>query len=104
MSEWNYTKCSKPFNSIKEALDYMITNSFDGQVLERSNGYSAVCPTYPEGFYPDAVPVAEYSPELGVVTDKKLFGVIMVNPGEDDEDSSCCPIPVSMTNKESKCC
>ena len=104
MSEWNYTKCSKPFNSIKEALDYMITNSFDGQVLERSNGYSAVCPTYPEGCSPDAFPVAEYSAELGVVTDKKLFGVIMVNPEDDDEDSSCCPIPVSVTNKESKCC
>ncbi len=104
MSEWNYTKCSKPFNSIKEALDYMIANSFDGQVLERSEGYSAVCPTYPEGFYPDAIPVAEYSPKIGIITDKKLFGEIMAETEEAADNSSCCSIPVSVISTESKCC
>lgn len=60
MSEWNYNKCSKPFETIEEAKEFMVSNSFDGQILKRGNGgYTAVCPTYPEGFYPDAVFVEE---------------------------------------------
>ena len=102
MSEWNYTKCSKPFESVDEALEYMITNSFDGQVLKRAEGYSAVCPTYPEGFYPDATPVAEYSPKIGVIADASLFGTIMTS--ELTEEADCCPIPVVLTTRESKCC
>ena len=27
MSEWNYTKCSKPFESVEEALEFMISKS-----------------------------------------------------------------------------
>ena len=103
MSEWNYTKCSKPFESVDEALEYMITNSFDGQVLKRTEGYSAVCPTYPEGFYPDATPVAEYSPEIGVIADASLFGSIMT-PEKTEEEADCCPIPVVLTTRKSKCC
>lgn len=58
MSEWNYTKCAKPFSSVEEARKYMMSRGFEGQILARDNGgYTAVCPTYPEGFYPDAVPV-----------------------------------------------
>ena len=102
MSEWNYTKCSKPFESVDEALEYMITNSFDGQVLKRTEGYSAVCPTYPEGFYPDATPVAEYSPKIGVIADASLFGTIMTSGLTEEAD--CCPIPVVLTTRESKCC
>ena len=102
MSEWNYTKCSKPFESVDEALGFMITNSFDGQVLQRSEGYAAVCPTYPEGFYPDATPVAEFSPEIGVVTDASLFGTIMT--AKKTEEADCCPIPVGGTSSGSKCC
>lgn len=102
MSEWNYTKCSKPFESVDKALEYMITNSFDGQVLKRAEGYSAVCPTYPEGFYPDATPVAEYSPEIGVMADASLFGTIITS--EKTEETDCCPIPVVLTTGESKYC
>jgi hypothetical protein len=59
MSEWNYTQCAKPFSSVEEAREYMISRGFEGHILARDNGgYTAVCPTYPEGFYPDAVPVA----------------------------------------------
>ena len=48
MSEWNYTKCAKPFSSVDEAREYMISRGFEGQILARDNGgYTAVCPTYP---------------------------------------------------------
>lgn len=58
MSEWNYTKCAKPFESQEEARAFMIKRNFAGQILLRDNGgYTAVCPTYPEGYYPDAVSV-----------------------------------------------
>ena len=59
MSEWNYTKCSKPFQSEAEAIEYMKSRDFAGWVLKRDSGYAAVCPTYPEGYYPDAIVVAE---------------------------------------------
>ena len=59
MSEWNYTKCSKPFESQVEAETYMRQKNFAGYVLKRLDGYTAVCPTYPEGYYPDAVTVSE---------------------------------------------
>ncbi len=59
MSEWNYTKCAKPFETEEAALKYMEEKDFAGFVLRRDNGYTAVCPTYPDGFYPDAVMVAE---------------------------------------------
>ena len=59
MSEWNYTKCAKPFESREAALSYMQERDFAGYVLKRNRGYTAVCPTYPEGYYPDASVVAE---------------------------------------------
>lgn len=59
MSEWNYTKCSKPFKSEADAVEYMKSKDLAGLVLKRDIGYSAVCPTYPDGFYPDAVLVTE---------------------------------------------
>jgi hypothetical protein len=59
MSEWNYTKCAKPFESETDALEYMKSKDLAGYVLKRDLGYTAVCPTYPEGFYPDAVLVSE---------------------------------------------
>jgi len=55
MSDWNYTKCTKPFSSIEEAEAFMIKNDFAGHVLKRNNGYAAVCPAYPDGYYSDAV-------------------------------------------------
>ena len=36
----------------------MIEKDFKGQILAREDGtFTAVCPTYPEGYYPDAVTV-----------------------------------------------
>lgn len=36
----------------------MVTKDFEGSILAREDGtYTAVCPTYPEGYYPDAVTV-----------------------------------------------
>lgn len=56
MSQWNYTKCAKPFASVDEAREYMMSRGFEGHILARAaGGYTAVCPTYPDGFYPDAV-------------------------------------------------
>lgn len=60
MSEWNYTKCSKPFTSVEDARNFMVEKNFEGQILAREDGtFTAVCPTYPEGYYPDAVKVEE---------------------------------------------
>ncbi|MEY4995203.1 MAG: hypothetical protein RLZ65_1052 [Actinomycetota bacterium] len=59
MSEWNYTKCAKPFESEAEAREYMISKDFAGWILKRDTGYAAVCPTYPDGYYTDAIKVAE---------------------------------------------
>ncbi len=56
MSEWNYTSCAKPFSTLEEAINYMCEKKYDGQILRRADGsFSAVCPTYPQGFYPDAI-------------------------------------------------
>lgn len=54
MSEWNYTKCAKPFESVEAARTFMIEKDFAGHILKRDTGYAAVCPTYPDGYYPDA--------------------------------------------------
>ena len=66
MSEFNYTKCSKPFTSQDEAREFMVSRGFGGSVLARADGtFTAVCPTYPDGYYPDAVvveTVAEAAP------------------------------------------
>lgn len=59
MSEWNYMKCAKPFDSAEAAVNYMKERDFAGFVLKRKVGYAAVCPTYPDGYYPDAVMVQE---------------------------------------------
>lgn len=59
MSEWNYTKCAKPFENEEDALAYMQARDLAGWILKRDVGYAAVCPTYPEGFYPDGTVVAE---------------------------------------------
>lgn len=59
MSEWNYTKCAKPFESALEAQQYMEQKDFAGYVLSRETGFAAVCPTYPDGYYPDARKIIE---------------------------------------------
>ncbi|MBA66322.1 MAG: hypothetical protein CL756_00165 [Chloroflexi bacterium] len=107
MSEWNYTKCSKPFESVEDALEFMISRSFEGQVLQRTKGYTAVCPSYPEGFYPDAVPVASYSPDTGVVNNDKTINLILNTNTSANLELECCPDPVNITsnnNIEKNCC
>lgn len=64
MSEWNYTKCAKPFDSAQSAKEYLLAKDFAGHIL-RETGYSAVCPTYPQGYYPDAVLVESVENSLG---------------------------------------
>ena len=59
MSEWNYTKCTKPFETESDAVEYMESRDLAGYVLKRETGYSAVCPTYPDGFYSDAIVISE---------------------------------------------
>lgn len=52
-------RCTKAFESVDEARDFMLSKDYDGHVLLRGDGtYTAVCPTYPDGFYPDATIVA----------------------------------------------
>jgi len=77
MSEFNYTKCSKPFQSQQEARDFMLEKKFKGSILAREDGnFTAVCPTYPEGYYPDAVTVE--------VIEEKDFKSLQV------VDADCC--------------
>ena len=78
MSEWNYTKCAKPFTSVEEAREYLQEKDFAGWILQREVGFSAVCPTYPEGFYPDATVVEE------VNNSKNEMGSLPPSP------NSCC--------------
>jgi hypothetical protein len=81
MSEFNYTKCSKPFLSQDQAREFMVSKNFDGTILARSDGtFTAVCPTYPEGYYPDATAVETVSASD---SHKTLLPVIQ-------SDSSCC--------------
>jgi len=103
MSEWNYTKCSKPFESVEDALEFMVSRSFEGQVLQRTHGYTAVCPTYPDGYYPDATPVASYSPENGIVKNKEKINLILNVNQSPTVDTDCCPQQVNTVNKD-KCC
>ena len=79
LSEWNYTKCTKPFETEESAKSYMVTKDFAGYVLKRDNGFSAVCPAYPEGFYPDAEVVLQIENSLGELA-KELSS----------KSSSCC--------------
>ena len=60
MNQWNVSKCAVSFNSVDDAMNYMCSHKYDGLILERDDGtFSAVCPEYPEGFYPDAKTVKE---------------------------------------------
>lgn len=60
MSEdWIVERCSKPFCCKEDAEKYMKENNFVGMVLELKDGsIQAVCPTYPDGYYPNAEVVA----------------------------------------------
>ena len=52
------TRSAQSLSPVEEAREYMMSRGFEGHILARDNGgYTAVCPTYPEGFYPDAIPV-----------------------------------------------
>jgi hypothetical protein len=64
MSEWNYTKCTKPFESAEHAKEYMLEHDFAGWILKRAEGFSAVCPAYPAGYYPDGTVVDQVENSL----------------------------------------
>lgn len=84
MSEWNYTQCAKPFASQDDAREFMLNKGFAGQILLRDHGgYTAVCPTYPEGYYPDAVSVETIDEEA------------LAAPSQSDHlnDTECCAGP-----------
>ena len=88
MSEWNYTKCAKPFATVAEARDFMMTRGFAGQILLRDHGgFTAVCPTYPEGYYPDAVSVDTID-EADLTTSSQ---------GDHLNESECCEGPQDVT-------
>jgi hypothetical protein len=65
MSEWNYTKCAKPFESADAARAFMQAKDFAGHILRRENGYAAVCPTYPDGYYQDATLIQSFENSKG---------------------------------------
>ena len=91
MSEWNYTKCSKPFESVDQARAFMLEHGFAGQILLRDHGgYTAVCPTYPEGYYPDAVSVA-------TISEYQLSAPATEAHLADPSDDACCVGPQSVT-------
>jgi hypothetical protein len=53
--EWVVERCSKPFVSQEDASVYMKEKKFDGMVIKLEDGsIQAVCPTYPDGYYPNA--------------------------------------------------
>jgi hypothetical protein len=91
MSEFNYTKCSKPFTSQDEARDFMRARSFDGWILRRADGtYTAVCPEYPDGFYPDAVVVEAFP--AGAVPEGPSAAAPVADAGFPlaTDDGACC--------------
>ena len=88
MSEWNYTKCAKPFATQGDAREFMINKGFAGKILLRDHGdYTAVCPTYPEGYYPDAVSVETIDEEA------------LAAPSQSDHlnETECCAGPQEVT-------
>ena len=53
--DWIVERCSKPFESKNDAVTYMNDKKLDGMVLKLEDGsIQAVCPTYPDGYYPNA--------------------------------------------------
>jgi len=53
--EWVVEWCSKPFESQEDASVYMKEKEFDGMVIKlEDSSIQAVCPTYPDGYYPNA--------------------------------------------------
>ena len=88
MSQWNYTKCSKPFSTQEDAREYMVTRGFGGHILKRGDGgFTAVCPTYPDGYYSDAVVVE--SIEEGQATPSVTRTRPVLLPVVDSQ-SGCC--------------
>ena len=98
MSEWNYTQCAKPFETVEQAREYMVSRNFAGQILLRNHGgYTAVCPTYPEGYYPDAISVEAITIDELPASEEVSH---LVEPGEDSAE--CCapgPVSVELTNR-----
>lgn len=89
MSEWNYTKCAKPFSSQDEAREFMVSRGFGGHILKRDHGgFTAVCPTYPEGYYPDAVVVESVDEAKDTSTISPNASLTL--PVVDVSETGCC--------------
>lgn len=89
MSEWNYTKCAKPFSTQEEAREFMVSRGFGGHILKRDHGgFTAVCPTYPEGYYPDAVVVDSVDEEQDTNSNDPHSRVTL--PVVDVSETGCC--------------
>ena len=62
--DWIVERYSKPFESQEDAATYMKEKKFDGMVLKLEDGsIQAVCPTYPDGYYPNAEVLEEVKAE-----------------------------------------
>jgi len=63
----HYRNLIKAMGLVKAAAarDFMQQKDFAGHILKRSSGYSAVCPTYPEGYYPDATLLESFENSKG---------------------------------------
>jgi hypothetical protein len=89
VTEWNYTKCAEPFSTQEEARKFMVTRGFGGHILKRDHGgFTAVCPTYPEGHYPDAVVVESVDEAQNTATNAPNGR--MSFPVVDVSETECC--------------
>ena len=57
--KWIASKCTRYFDSIDDAIDYLNERDYSGKVLRTPEVIIAVCCAYPDGFYHDAVTVAD---------------------------------------------
>lgn len=57
--KWVASKCTRYFDSVEDAIDYLNERDYSGKVLRAPEGIIAVCCAYPDGYYQDAVTVAD---------------------------------------------
>jgi hypothetical protein len=67
----------------------MVTRGFGGHILKRDHGgFTAVCPTYPEGYYPDAVVVESVDEPQNTNANDSYSRTTL--PVVDVSESECC--------------
>ncbi|MEO2114965.1 MAG: hypothetical protein ABGX21_01425 [Candidatus Poseidoniia archaeon] len=57
--KWIASKCTRYFDSIEDATDYLNERDYSGKVLRSPEGIIVVCCAYPDGFYQDVVTVVD---------------------------------------------